>query len=359
MKNLRKITTIVTILALSSATAFAGNEDRAGEAGASQILVNPWARSSGWGGANSTSVRGLEAISLNVAGLAHNDGTELIFSNVNYLSGTDIKINSFGLAQKVGESGVIGLSASIMSFGDIKNTTVENPEGGGIGQFSPSYLNIGISYAKIFSNSIYAGGTVKLISQSTANVKASGIAIDLGVKYITGKYDQIQFGITLRNAGPAMSFSGNGLSVTAKLPASPDNQTLSFRTAPYELPVLVNIGASYDFYLSGVDTANDGVRSLHRLTAAGTFTSNSFTKDQIRIGAEYAFKEMFMFRGGFVYEKGNLSEQNNTTANVGPTAGASIAIPFGKSNSKIALDYSYRVTRSFNGTHSIGLRLNL
>lgn len=358
MKNLRKITTIITLLALSSA-AFAGNEDRAGEAGASQILVNPWARSSGWGGANSTSVRGIEAISLNVAGLAHTERTELVFSNVNYLTGADIKINSFGLAQKVGETGVIGLSASIMSFGDNQITTIETPESGGIGSFSPSYLNIGVSYAKIFSNSIYAGGTVKLISESTANVKASGIAIDLGVKYITGKYDQIQFGITLRNAGPAMKYSGNGLSVSAKLPTSPDDQTLSFRSASYELPVLVNIGASYDFYLSGVDTVNEGIRSLHRLTAAGTFTSNSFTKDQIRIGAEYAFKEMFMIRGGFVYENDNLSEENNTTANVGPTAGASIAIPFGKSSSKIALDYSYRVTRSFDGTHSIGLRLNL
>lgn len=357
MKKLNKITFMFSLVVLCS-SAFAGNEDRAGEAGAPEILVNPWARSGGFGAANSTAIRGIEAISLNVGGLAQVDGTELAFTHTNYLGGSGITINAFGLAQPVGETGVIGLSVSAMNLGDNDITTVESPEGG-LGTFSPVFLNIGVSYAKTFSNSIYGGLTVKLISESEANATTSGIALDAGVKYVTGKYDQIQFGITLRNVGPPMKFSGNGLAVSTALEGDDFNRTLNSRAADFELPSQIMIGISYDFFLSGTDTINDKLSSTHRLTAAGNFTSNSFTRDQFSIGAEYAFREMFMFRGAFVYEEETLDENLSRTATVGPAMGASVAIPMGQSGTKLALDYSYRATRTFGGTHSIGLRLNL
>jgi len=77
---------------------FAGNEQRAGQAGASELLINPWARSSGFGGANAASIHGLESIYLNVAGTAFTTSTELLFSHSNWLVGTDIAINSFGFS---------------------------------------------------------------------------------------------------------------------------------------------------------------------------------------------------------------------------------------------------------------------
>ena len=43
MKNLTY--TLALALAFISFDAFSGNEDRAGEAGASELLINPWARS--------------------------------------------------------------------------------------------------------------------------------------------------------------------------------------------------------------------------------------------------------------------------------------------------------------------------
>ena len=75
----------------------AGNPDRVGSAGASQLLINPWARSSGWGGSNIASVRGLESLYGNVAGLAFTDKTELIFSRSSWIA--DVPINSFGFSQ--------------------------------------------------------------------------------------------------------------------------------------------------------------------------------------------------------------------------------------------------------------------
>ena len=48
----------------------AGNPERRGQAGASQLLINPYARNSGMVGSNSAKVRGIEAQFLNIAGTA-------------------------------------------------------------------------------------------------------------------------------------------------------------------------------------------------------------------------------------------------------------------------------------------------
>ena len=121
---------------------------------------------------------------------------------------------------------------------------------------------------------------------------------------------------------------------------------------------MVNIGASYDFFLTEAEETEDGeFIAEHRVTASGTFTSNAFTRDQIRIGAEYAFQNKFMIRGGYVYETDTNDEIETRTTSVGPTVGATIEVPTNENGSTIGIDYSYRVTRTFDGTHAIGLRL--
>jgi len=39
---------LVGLVSFPSQYAAAGNKDRSGQAGASELLINPWARSSGW-----------------------------------------------------------------------------------------------------------------------------------------------------------------------------------------------------------------------------------------------------------------------------------------------------------------------
>ena len=120
---MKKHTTLLLAGILAAGTALAGNPDRAGSAGAGQLLINPWAASNGLAGINMASVKGLESTFNNVAGLAFVNRNELTFSNSMYLSGTGISINSVGFATKVGDSGVLGLDVSSMSFGDIPITT--------------------------------------------------------------------------------------------------------------------------------------------------------------------------------------------------------------------------------------------
>ena len=349
----------ILLMALAGCSiAYAGNEDRAGEAGASELLINPWGRSSGWGSANTAGATGIESFSLNIAGLAYTESSELVFTNTNWMSGADVSINALGFAHRLGESGgVLGVSAMAMSFGDIDITTVDNPDGG-LGTFSPNYFNIGIAYSKNFSNTISGGLVVKLVSEGTSDVNASGIAIDAGVNYVTGDMRQMKFGITLRNVGPTMEFAGNGLSDRLDVQNSDKTISVNQKSKDFELPSMVNIGLSYDFFLTDAqELENDEWMADHRITAAGTFTSNSFTKDQFRIGLEYAFREMFMVRGGYVYESDVSDDVSNATANLGPSFGATIQVPLGESGSTFGIDYSYRVTRIFDGSHGIGVKL--
>jgi hypothetical protein len=66
MNNLYKFLIAFLIITIASPV-FAGNKDRSGQAGASELLINPWARSAGWGNSNMARVRGLEAMWGNVA----------------------------------------------------------------------------------------------------------------------------------------------------------------------------------------------------------------------------------------------------------------------------------------------------
>ena len=344
---------------LMSGAVLAGNPDRAGQAGGTQLLINPFVRSSGWGSANSASVAGLEAQYLNVAGVAHTEKTELLAARTNWLVGTGISINSFGFSQKLGNASALAFGVMAMDFGNIPVTTVEQPEGN-IGTFKPQFLNMNLSYAKEFSNSIFGGINVKVISENIANLRATGVCFDGGIQYVTSfgkdkelKRKNVHFGISLKNVGPQMSYQGDGISVKANVTSTGSAQTLEFRSQALDLPSLVNIGAAYDYYFSKEN-------NNHRLTTAFNFTSNSFTQDQFNLGFEYGFKSMFMLRAGMVYEQGIFNADDRKTALTGPTAGFSADIPLGKeSKRKFGVEYAFRTTNPFSGIHSIGLRLKI
>lgn len=315
------------------------------------------------GNANAANAYGLEAQFLNVAGLAQTPKTELIFSNTNWMGGAGLNINSFGFSQKMGEQGAIGLGIVSLNAGDIDVTTVNSPEGG-VGTFRPQFLNLNLSYAKVFSNSIYGGINIKAISEGISDMRSQGICFDAGIQYHTFadstsralKRNNLHFGISLKNVGPQPAYRGDGLSVKANLLSTGSALTLEQRAYRYDLPSLIMISGSYDHFFSKAN--ND-----HRLTVASTFISNSFTYDQVATGLEYAWKSMLMIRGGYVYEKGIFNNAESMTI-FGPTAGLSFEMPFSKkkddvSGSTIALDYGFRATKIFGGCHSMGLRINL
>lgn len=291
-------------------------------------------------------IRGLESSFLNVAGLAFVEKNELAFANTQYLGGSGISVNSVGFATKVGGEAVLGLTVMTMGFGDIDITTVDLPEGG-IGTFSPSFSNIGISYSKAFSNSIYGGMSVRIIGEAISNVRASGVAFDAGIRYISPIDERLTFGIALRNVGAPMRYAGDGLTVTATPQGSTTSLTVLQRAERYELPSLVNIGFGYD------------VLSTEEMkgTLTGQFVSNSFTKDQFGAGFEFQYRESLTLRAGYMWEQGLIGSEAITTAFTGPAAGISFSVPAGQDGGRLGLDYGYRTTNPFGGNHTIGLHI--
>ncbi len=341
------------LVSLSVGSSKAGNEDRTGEAGAVQLLINPWARSSAWGFGGLSSVDGIESSFLNIAGLAFVDKTEILASTSNWLGNAGVRVNSFGLGQRLGETGVLGISLMSVSFGDIQITRTNAPEGG-IGNFTPSNFNLGLAYAKRFSESISAGINAKIISEALTNVSAIGVAFDAGIRYATGDRDQTKIAISLKNVGTPMRFTGDGLDENISNSITSLTATRSRNAAAFELPSLLSIGASYNFLLS--ESSN--------LTLGGAFVANAFRRDQVSVGLEYHIKfdkAHFKARTGYVYEPGMFAEDaRSATALNGPSGGLSLDLPVGKSKeSTISLDYGARLSTAFGITHSLGLRINV
>lgn len=387
------ICTLIGLFCAMSVSLYAGNRDRSGQAGAQHLLIDPWARSTGWGTAGVAEIRGLEAMYSNIGGMAFVNKTELAFSHTRYLvgSGAGIGISSFAIAQHlrstnkethiVRDFGVLGLSFFTMGFGNIDVTSEELPEGNQ-GTFSPKLSYLCLHYAKSFNDYIHGGVSLKVVTETGADdAKATGFAIDAGVQYLTGKFKNFKIGITLKNIGLPMHYKGDGFGVRAVAGDLDWEQTLESRSASYELPTMLVLGLSYDFLIWGKeyegwskeDKMDEGLTrddAAHRITLAGSFTANSFSRDIATIGIEYGLGQIFMVRAGYSLELGEgiFKAEQQTTWYTGPSLGATLGIPLmkkakaletGRTIPRLYLDYSYRFTNRWGGNHSVGLKLAL
>lgn len=353
---------IVLSILFSAATAsYGGNPDRIGQAGAAQLNINGWGRSSGWGWCAVSNSTGLEAMYNNLGGLAYTENTEIIFSRTSWLRGSDININSFGFSQNLGGNGVLGLSVMSYDMGEIPITTVEQPDGN-LGTYKPTITNITAGFSKQFTREISGGVGFKVYSEAITNVKTQGVGLDAGIQYISTlrkdqklKQNDVRFGVSLKNIGPDSRFAGDGLSTKLTDPSTDIEYTVNQRAAKFNIPTLLNISASYDLRLDKNDETY-----FHRMTPAFTFTNNAFAANQFTLGLEYGYKSMFQVRTGFAYEDGIFSYDTRTNAHTGIMGGFTFEVPIKEdSETTFGFDYSYRHSSPFGGSHSFGVRLNI
>jgi hypothetical protein len=375
-------------------TAMAGNRDRSGQSGAQHLLIDPWAHSSGWSSCGVAETRGLESVFSNIAGLAFTKRTEVAYSRTQYLvgSGGGISINAVGVAQGLTfknketgrkiDLGTIAVSVFAMGFGDIYRTTEELPDGDGGSIFSPKLTTIGIHYAKSFNKFIHGGVSFKIINESISDLNATGIGIDIGVQYLAGPYENFKIGVTLQNLGLPLRYKGDGISIRAKQEGLGYVASFERKQATYELPALLTIGLSYDFLvfanqyqkMSKEDKKGEGLTrndAVHRITLAGSFTANAYSRDNFALGIEYGFMKYFQVRAGYLiqsFEKRKIEKKDRIFANqdsfyLGPSAGATVGIPLSKkgkgNNQQLLIDYAYRFTNFWKGSHYVGLKFCL
>ena len=340
---------VACVLLLAGMTAFAGNPKQTGTTGASELLIPVGARSTALSGSNIATVSGIDAVYWNPAGGAVLEGNaEAVLSYQNYIA--DLNITYFGALANLGQIGNLGMTIKAISFGDIEETTVTNPEGTGI-TYSPSYVTAGLHYSRKFTDRIQFGLNAKVISEKIMSVTATGFGLDLGLQYRneTG----LRLGIVLANFGTTMKFEGSDLEYQTELPGTETGSTpgtFSMVPSEFELPTQLKIGVGYDLNLNDENL----------LSLTGTYSNNSSFLDQYIVGAEYSFNDMFFLRGSYsiAYKAGLDGEDDEFVMQgedylFGPAFGAGFKL--GTSGGfKVKFDYAYQTTEFFDDTQWFG-----
>ncbi len=324
------------LLGLSAQAANAQGDDRAGTAAASYLLVPTTARTSALGntltgGLNTLS--GIEALTSNPAALMSNSGTSALFSRTNYVA--DIGINHFGIAQSVGNGNNIALTVTAWDFGDIPEIDGVEITDPTAQTYSASTIIVGASYARSFTDRISAGVTSKFITESIDDVSGSTVAFDAGMTYSVGE-SGLQFGVSLRNFGGKLSFGGNGLRT------SDGGVPITYESEAFELPSLLNFGASYTRQFAG-DVS---------VTALGNFRSNAYDQAQYAGGLELGYANLIYVRGGM-----EIIPDSDQTFYQGWSVGGGLNLNL--AGTGVGVDYGYRATDFFDGVHMFTANVSL
>lgn len=352
---LRKVLTLIFAASLVAGvgTTSKAQDLRRGTAGANYLLVPQTAHTISVGtGLTSglSTVNGVEALYANPAGVTVNQGTSALFSHLNYVA--DIGVNALGFAHRLGAN-QIGITLSAMDYGDIPFTTEENPEfsdpAPGVADeqfetYSPTSIVLGLTYARQFTDRIAAGITVNGLRETIDDMRSSGISFNAGMTYVVGE-SGLRFGVSLKNFGPKMEFSGNGLvrsgDIVGQRPDAQD-RAVTIDADGYELPSLLNFGVSY---------RNDFSQSLSA-TVLGNFRSNSYDQNKYSGGLELGYRDLLYVRGGYQF-----TDDMNYTMYTGTNLGAGLT--FGVADTNLSVDYAYRFVEYFDDVQAITASVTL
>jgi hypothetical protein len=280
--------TAAALLVMVVGPAWAGSDLRRGTDGALELQLPVGARGTALGGTVVADASGAEAIFWNPAGISAAERTEVMFTYSQYFAG--MKLNYAALAAKLGNFGVLGLSAKVLSIGDVIVTTEDAPDGTGE-ILDPTFSVLGVSVARQFTDRVLFGGTMNYVNESIASVSAAGVAFDLGVQYVTD-WHKLRFGMVMKNVGPSMAFNGPGFEANIQPPVSDPtaaNRTFRATSASFEMPSFFTLAGS----LEAAKTPQ------YRVSVLGAFQNNNFTGDVIRGGVEWAYRDAFALRGSW------------------------------------------------------------
>ena len=274
MKNSKIALFIISILVVSMA--FGGTGKSVGTYGALELTIPTGAKGVALSESNLAVIGGADAMFYNPAGIARlSTSMEAQLSQMNYLADIGVAYGAF--VAKVGNN-VVGISAKTLNFGDILHTTAEDPNGYQQAHFSPKYITVSASYAKMFFDRVAFGATFKMISETFIQTSASGAAFDMGVQYKAADLP-LSIGVTLKNIGVKMRFDGNDLEHQL-VPQDAEEGTILENFASvaqaFEVPASLDIGLTYNL--------------MNMVNIHGVFKNNSFGFNEYRLGADYALK---------------------------------------------------------------------
>ncbi|MBS4029771.1 MAG: PorV/PorQ family protein [Ignavibacteriales bacterium] len=327
---MKRIIYLSIILLIATLQSPAGDEKRMGTTGAEELLIPVGARSIATAGSFLSTLKGVEAIYYNPAGLSAGTNSEAMFSYMSYIA--DINVSYFAVSANLEDIGAFGLSFKSLDFGDILQTTVDDPEGTAGNTYSPGYYNFGLTYSRSITDRVSAGVTTKMIYESIMNTSASALAIDMGIQYRFAS--NLSLGVAIKNIGSDMKFIGSDLQTKTEIPGTgvgTGSGVYSPETEPFQIPAYFELGLNYQYSLAA---QND-------LLVGSTFRNNNAKQDEIKLGLEYLVLDAFALRSGYEMLIGE-----NTSSIFGLNYGVGVEQEL-ESGMRFSFDYAFRSVEDF------------
>lgn len=341
MKQINKLLILVLSLLLLSHASFASGGKRTGTGGATQLLIPVGARTMAMGGANISSVHGIEALFWNPAGIAITDhSVDVTFSHMTYLA--DIGVEYGAVSAKIEGFGVLSFNVKTLAIGDIPITTTRDPDGTG-STFRPQMLTFGLGYSRALTDNIAVGVIGTFISETIGDVDATGMAFSIGIMYENlGAINGLNFGVTVKNLGPEMRYDGPGLLYESSVTEfNRPPQLAKYESAAFELPSQFELGFSYQPKFDAVNN----------VIFTSSFQNNNFSGDEYRFGAEYNYTHQFFVRGGYQF----APDVNSEDYIFGLSAG--VGVKYNTGGIDLMVDYAFKQVEYFDNNHVFSVTL--
>ncbi|MCG3154048.1 MAG: hypothetical protein DKINENOH_00640 [bacterium] len=251
------------------------------------IAIGP--RAAAMGGAFAALGNDVTALYWNPGGIAMLEKSQLLVSHTQWLVNTDF--NWAGFVLQVGEGNALGLSVTLLDYGEEEVVDEYNQTGTGA-RWSANDLAVAASYARRFTDRFAIGGNAKYIQQKIWNETASSFAFDVGLLFIT-QFNDMRLGMSISNFGADMKFGGKDL--LQRIDIDPDNsgnnETLvsELRTERWPLPLFFRVGLAYDL-LRAQNT---------RVTLAADALRPSDNTGVLNLGTEVELYNTLFLRGGY------------------------------------------------------------
>ncbi len=346
----KRILMILVCLFLLPSFLFARGS-KIGTTAAPFLTIGVGSRPQAMGGAFVAMADDAHSLFWNPAGLARMQQSEVILVHSTWLA--DMSFDYVGTAFVMGEAGTVGISATLLSVGEMEVTTERYQEGTGL-MFNSYDLAAGVSYGYQFYDRFSIGASLKYIHQAIWNEAADGFAFDIGTLLITPLKD-IRLGMSIANFGTKMSMSGRDLvNFYDPDPNKEGNNELvpsEIQTNSWKLPLTMRLGIAGEPYEDGIN----------RLTLAMDWVVPNDNTEFLNVGMEYGYREYAMLRGGYRALRPDLRGSKLVMAEddngAGWTFGGGVKLGIA-GGVNITIDYAFESFFRLGNVHkySMGLR---
>ncbi len=254
---------------------------RVGTSAAQFLKIGVGSRSAALGQAYVALANDAEALYWNPAGISQFDKNEVIFANTRWF--VDTQLEFAGIVYHLSQANSIGFSVTYLHTEEMKETTVLQPFGTGR-YFNYSDALLSLTFARNMTERFSFGLSVKYMNETLAELTMQSFLFDLGTYYKTG-WKSVRFGVAVSNFGRDMAPSGSFRYENL------ENEIVEVNSfQEFSPPTVFRIGVASELF------END----QHKFTSAVQLNHPNDNDENVNLGLEYWWKDVFSLRGGYV-----------------------------------------------------------